>query len=134
MIDDSWFLELKSEFNKPYFTSLLKFIDEERKVKPIYPSENDVFACLTATPFYMVKVVILGQDPYCNFGQAHGLSFSVLPECKIPSSLANIYRELYNDLGILPAKHGHLLKWAKQGILLLNTILTVEEGKPWIAY
>lgn len=130
MLDSSWLLELNSEFDKPYFNSLLKFIEGERRYKSVYPSNDDVFASLNITPFYSVKVVILGQDPYCNFGQAHGLSFSVLPGCKPPSSLINIYKELYDDLGILPSKNGHLIKWATQGILLLNTVLTVEEGKP----
>ncbi|HIH2763767.1 MAG TPA: uracil-DNA glycosylase [Candidatus Azoamicus sp.] len=130
MIEKSWFLELKSEFEKPYFNSLLNFIEEERKVKSIYPSDDKIFDCFSATPFYKVKIVFIGQDPYCNFGQAHGLAFSVLPGCKIPSSLFNIYKELYNDLGIPPSKNGYLIKWAEQGILLLNASLTVEEGKP----
>ena len=130
MIESSWFLEFKSEFGKSYFSNLLKFIESERKVKNIYPSDDKIFNCFSATPYYKVKIVFIGQDPYCNFGQAHGLSFSVLPECKLPSSLINIYKELYMDLGVLPSKHGYLMKWASQGILLLNSSLTVEEGKP----
>jgi uracil-DNA glycosylase len=130
MIESSWFLEFKSEFGKPYFNNLLKFIESERKVKNIYPSDDKIFNCFGATPYYKVKIVFIGQDPYCNFGQAHGLSFSVLQGCKLPSSLINIYKELYMDLGVLPSKHGYLMKWASQGILLLNSSLTVEEGKP----
>ncbi len=130
MIEYSWDLELKSEISKPYFNTLLDFIKEERKIKNIYPSADNLFYCFQSTPFYRVKVVILGQDPYCNFGQAHGLSFSVLPGCRLPGSLLNIYKELHNDLGISPAKNGTLTYWAKQGVLLLNTVLTVEEGKP----
>ncbi|CAB3976313.1 uracil-DNA glycosylase [Candidatus Azoamicus ciliaticola] len=130
MIESSWFLELKSEFSKPYFNNLLKFVESERKVKNIYPSDDNIFNCLNAAPYYKVRIVLIGQDPYCNFGQAHGLAFSVLPQCKLPSSLMNIYKELYMDLGVLPAKHGYLMKWANQGILLLNSSLTVEEGKP----
>ncbi|HIH2762815.1 MAG TPA: uracil-DNA glycosylase [Candidatus Azoamicus sp.] len=130
MIEKSWFLELKSEFRKPYFNSLLNFIEAERKVKSIYPSDEKIFDCFNATPFYKVKIVLIGQDPYCNFGQAHGLAFSVLPGCKLPSSLVNIYKELYSDLGIFPSKNGYLIKWAEQGVLLLNASLTVEEGTP----
>jgi uracil-DNA glycosylase len=130
MIENSWFLELKSEFSKPYFNSLLKFISEERKLKNIYPADDEIFNCFNFTPYHKVRIVFIGQDPYCNFGQAHGLSFSVLPGCKLPGSLINIYKELYSDLGIFPSKNGSLVKWAHQGILLLNSTLTVEEGKP----
>lgn len=130
MIENSWFLELKSEFSKPYFNSLLKFISEERKLKNIYPADDEIFNCFNFTPYHKVRIVLIGQDPYCNFGQAHGLSFSVLPGCKLPGSLINIYKELYSDLGIFPSKNGSLVKWAHQGILLLNSTLTVEEGKP----
>lgn len=130
MIENSWFLELKSEFSKSYFNNLLKFIEVERKVKNIYPSDDKIFNCFSATPYHKVRIVFIGQDPYCKFGQAHGLSFSVLPECKLPSSLINIYKELYTDLGVFPAKHGYLMNWANQGILLLNSVLTVEDGKP----
>lgn len=130
MIEYSWNLELKTEISKPYFNMLLNFIEKERKIKNIYPSADNLFYCFRTTPFYRVKVVILGQDPYCNFGQAHGLSFSVLPGCKLPGSLLNIYKELHNDLGVSQSKVGTLTYWARQGILLLNTVLTVEEGKP----
>lgn len=129
-IEKSWHLKLQNEFLKPYFKSLCEVIKFERKFKIIYPLESDTFSCFNFVNFYDVKVVIVGQDPYCNANQAHGLAFSVLPKVKIPSSLVNIYKELYNDLGIIPSKNGNLENWAKQGVLLLNTVLTVEDGKP----
>ena len=109
---------------------LFKFIKNEYIYKTIYPKFENIFNCFNFTPIDDVKVVILGQDPYCLPNQAHGLSFSVLPGVPLPDSLKNIYKELYNDLGILNYKDGCLIKWARQGILLLNTILTVEKNKP----
>lgn len=129
-IDYSWYSKLYPEFSKPYFKDLLNFISIERKSRVIYPPDGDIFSCLKLTSFYDVNVVFVGQDPYCNIGQANGLAFSVNQKCKLPGSLVNIYKELYNDLGIKPAKHGNLVKWAQQGVLLLNTVLTVESGNP----
>jgi len=125
-----WYSQLSVEFNKLYMCKLYNFLCKERQNKIIYPASNDVFNCFKITPFDKVKVVILGQDPYCGENQAHGLSFSVLPGCQLPSSLINIYKELYDDLGILVKKNGCLVYWAEQGVLLLNSILTVEHGKP----
>ena len=125
-----WLSRLEGEFSKDYMISLRQFlIDEKRKGKEIYPSGENIFAALNSTPFSSVKVVILGQDPYHGPGQAHGLSFSVLPGVAPPPSLINIYKELYSDLGIPPARHGYLMSWAKQGVLLLNAVLTVEKHK-----
>lgn len=109
----------------------MQFLENEAKSsKIIYPAQEDIFQALNSTPFSSVKVVILGQDPYHGPGQAHGLCFSVKKGVKIPPSLANIYKELETDLGISPPNHGHLISWAQQGVLLLNNVLTVEDGKP----
>jgi uracil-DNA glycosylase len=129
LFDRSWCTRINSEFSKSYFRNLFNFINSERKSKIIYPSNELIFSCFNFTSFDDVKVVILGQDPYCG-GQAHGLAFSVVNGYKIPGSLFNIYKELYYDLGINPSKSGNLIKWAKQGVLLLNTVLTVEHGLP----
>ncbi|MEL0638167.1 uracil-DNA glycosylase [Marinomonas sp. TI.3.20] len=128
-LPSSWQTRLASEFDKDYMHSLTQFLAVERQKKSIYPEANDCFNALVETPFEQVKVVILGQDPYHGPGQAHGLSFSVKPGVKVPPSLVNIYRELTRDLGIPPAEHGFLNQWAKQGILLLNSVLTVEASK-----
>lgn len=129
-IEKSWYCKLYNELSKPYFKNLLSFIDSERKLKKVYPSPENVFSCFNFTSFYDVRVVIVGQDPYCNAGQATGLAFSVPTGVGLPISLLNIYRELYNDLGIYPSKNGDLINWSKQGILMLNCVLTVEDGKP----
>lgn len=132
-LQNSWYELLKDEFEKPYFKALQTKLEQERSDYPrqIFPTEELVFAALNACDFESVTVVILGQDPYPTPGFAHGLSFSVQPQItKIPKSLVNIYNELHADLGILPAKTGNLMHWASQGVLLLNTILTVRNGEP----
>ena len=130
MLIPSWQTRLADEFDKDYMRSLQQFLDGERKQgKVIYPAEAECFTALNKTPFEQVKVVILGQDPYHGEGQAHGLSFSVKPNVKVPPSLVNIYKELEMDLGISPAQHGFLAQWAEQGVLLLNSVLTVEASK-----
>lgn len=128
-IKNDWWEILKPEFDKHYYQDLHKFLVSEYQTKLIYPDMYHIYMAFELTPFYNVKVVILGQDPYHEPNQAHGLSFSVLPGVKIPPSLKNIYNELYNDLGIIPAVHGYLEKWASQGILMLNSILTVRNGQ-----
>ena len=128
-LEDSWLNELKSEFQKDYMLSLKSFLlDEKRKGKKIFPIGKEMFKAFNSTPFEEVKVVILGQDPYHNPGQAHGLCFSVPKGIKIPPSLINIFKELQTDLGISFPTNGCLLPWAKQGVLLLNSILSVELG------
>lgn len=130
MLEKSWQQCLDSEFEKPYMQQLRNFLREEKDQKKIiYPRSNQVFSALNLTPFGKVKVVILGQDPYHGKGQAHGLCFSVPKGVKPPPSLLNIYKELQNDLGIPIAKQGCLISWAKQGVLLLNSVLTVENGQ-----
>jgi len=133
LAEDSWKTILGSEFSKPYFSSLLKFVAEERanEKNKIYPAEHLVFNALNSCSFGTVRVVILGQDPYFNPGQAMGLSFSVPPGQTIPPSLRNIYKEMKEDpdLDFTPPKHGDLSKWAQQGVLLLNTVLTVRGGQ-----
>lgn len=129
-IEASWYAQLKAEFEQPYMQNLRAFLRQEKdKQKIIYPQSKNVFKAFEYTPIDKVKVVILGQDPYHGPKQAHGLCFSVLPQVAIPPSLQNIYKELYSDLGIPPANHGCLISWAKQGVLLLNSVLTVEGGK-----
>ena len=127
----TWSDILGSEKEQNYFKDLLQFLAKERAVgKIIYPAENEIFSAFRESPYKDIKVVILGQDPYHGAGQAHGLSFSVKPNVKPPPSLKNIFLELKNDLNIPMPKHGYLKKWANQGVLLLNTALTVEESKP----
>lgn len=129
-IEDSWRPYLEAEFEKSYMQELLGFLENETAAgKEIYPSEEKIFEAFRLTPLNKVKVVILGQDPYHGAGQAHGLCFSVQKKVKIPPSLVNIFKELKSDLGIDPPEHGHLENWAKQGVLLLNTVLTVEDSK-----
>lgn len=131
MANLSWKDVLGAEKQKPYFKKIMAHISQERqKGKTIYPPQNAIFNALKFTPYENVKVVILGQDPYHGAKQAHGLSFSVLPGIKPPPSLLNIFTELENDLKISKPNHGCLEKWAKQGVLLLNASLSVEEGKP----
>ncbi|MFN2394389.1 MAG: uracil-DNA glycosylase [Bacteroidales bacterium] len=128
-IEQSWKEVLYDEFRKPYFPVLKNFLIEEKKKFRIYPPGNRIFAALNHTPFYKVKVVILGQDPYHGPGQAHGLCFSVPKGVQIPPSLRNIFTELNNDLNIPVPKHGNLEKWADQGVLLLNATLTVRANQ-----
>jgi len=130
-LESSWLKVLKDEFEKPYMKNLSVFLNNEKKNnKIIYPPGSKIFNALNLTPFNSVKVIILGQDPYHGQNQANGLSFSVEIGNKIPPSLQNIFKELNSDLNILPSQHGDLSNWAKQGVLLLNTILTVESSKP----
>lgn len=129
-LSSEWKEKLNSEFEKQYFKDLLQFLEEEYKEKIIYPAKEHIFQALNECSYEDCKVVILGQDPYHQPGQAHGLSFSVLPGVKIPPSLRNIYKELNSDLGVEVPTSGYLNNWAKQGILLLNTVLTVREGEP----
>lgn len=129
MIDqlpNCWQTALADEFDKPYFVDLHEFVATERTKHQIFPPESDVFNALRFTPLDKVKVLILGQDPYHDDDQAHGLSFSVRRGIKVPPSLRNIYKERESDLGIPPAAHGHLEEWAQQGVLMLNTVLTVR--------
>ena len=139
MISNDWLPALKEEFSKDYYKRLFEFVKEEYSTHVIYPPSEDIFNALHLTPLKNVKVLILGQDPYHNEHQAHGLSFSVLPEQKdIPPSLQNIYKELHDDLNCDIPNNGYLKKWADQGVLMLNTVLTVRahqanshQGKGW---
>jgi len=140
-ISNDWLPVLDQEFRKPYYAELYKFVKKEYQTRKIFPPCGDIFNAFHFTPYSKVKVVILGQDPYHNEHQAHGLSFSVLPEVEkkdIPPSLVNIYKELRDDLGLYIPDNGYLKKWADQGVLLLNTVLTVRaheafshRGKGW---
>ena len=126
-INNDWLDALKEEFKKPYYKKLFETVNEEYRTRQIFPPADDIFNAFHLTPLHNVKAVILGQDPYHNVNQAHGLSFSVLPEQKeIPPSLQNIYKELHDDLGCYIPNNGYLKKWADQGVLLLNTVLTVR--------
>ncbi len=129
-IESSWLEVLKNEFTKPYFIQLADFIREEYKNHIIYPKGKDIFAAFDYTPFTKTKVVIVGQDPYHNEGQAHGLSFSVKDCPKLPPSLKNIFKELTTDIGNVTTADGNLDKWAQQGVLLLNATLTVRAHNP----
>ena len=129
-LNDSWKAPLQSEFDAPYMAALKSFLVAERaKGKRIFPKGSEWFHALDATPLEKVRVVILGQDPYHGEGQAHGLCFSVKPGVRPPPSLVNIYKEMKTDLGLEPPSHGNLEAWAKQGVLLLNAVLTVEAGR-----
>jgi len=125
-ITNDWKDVLADEFRKPYYIELFKKVKREYETGIVYPPSEDIFNAFHLTPFHKVKVVILGQDPYHQQGQAHGLCFSVKPEVAIPPSLVNIYQELKSDLQIQPPSHGYLEDWAKQGVLMLNTVLTVR--------
>lgn len=125
LIND-WKEALEREFEKPYYKDLRQFLIQEYKTKQVFPPMHDIFNALHYTPLSKVKVMILGQDPYHDVNQAHGLCFSVLPGQQPPPSLQNIYKELQEDLGCPVPKHGYLKKWADQGVLLLNTVLTVR--------
>lgn len=139
MIENDWLPAVNAEFHKPYYRELYRFVREEYSRGTVFPPADDIFNALHFTPLSEVKVLILGQDPYHNYHQAHGLSFSVLPDqTEIPPSLQNIYKELQTDLGCRIPNNGYLKKWADQGVLLLNTVLTVRahqanshQGKGW---
>ena len=138
MIQNDWLEPLNPEFRKPYYAELFKFVKEEYATRKVFPPADDIFNAFHLTPLHEVKVVILGQDPYHNDGQAHGLCFSVKPDVEVPPSLVNIYQELHDDLGCYIPNNGYLTKWAKQGVLMLNTVLTVRahqanshRGKGW---
>ena len=138
-ISNDWLPSIEGEFRKPYYKELYQFVKEEYSKHVVYPPSDDIFNALHLTPLKEVKVLILGQDPYINEHEAHGLCFSVLPEQKkLPPSLQNIYKELHEDLGCEIPNNGYLKKWAQQGVLLLNTVLTVRahesnshKGKGW---
>ncbi|WP_425515232.1 uracil-DNA glycosylase [Motiliproteus sediminis] len=129
-IEPGWLQQLGPEFEQPYMGALREFLQAEKAArKVIYPHSRDCFNALNYTPLDQVKVVILGQDPYHGPNQAHGLCFSVKPGVKVPPSLVNIYKELASDIGVQPVAHGYLESWARQGVLLLNAVLTVEQGQ-----
>jgi uracil-DNA glycosylase len=129
-LEPGWKAALSDEFAKPYMVKLKAFLEERKgQGARVFPKGSEYFRALDLTPLDKVRVVIIGQDPYHGEGQAHGLSFSVRPGVRIPPSLVNIYKELQADLGIPPARHGFLEHWAKQGVLLLNAVLTVEMGQ-----
>ena len=137
-IDNDWLPAISEEFKKPYYMQLYQFVKEEYSKTVVFPPSDEIFSALHLTPLSKVKVVIIGQDPYHNVGQAHGLCFSVRPEVDIPPSLVNIYKELQSDCGCRIPNNGYLVKWAEQGVLLLNTVLTVRahqanshQGKGW---
>ena len=137
-IDNDWLPAMNAEFKKPYYADLYKFVKEEYSKTAVFPPSEEIFSALHLTPLSKVKVVIIGQDPYHNVGQAHGLCFSVRPEVDIPPSLVNIYKEFQSELGCKIPNNGYLVKWAEQGVLLLNTVLTVRahqanshQGKGW---
>ena len=125
-IANDWLEPLSGEFKKPYYKELYQRVKHEYETRRIFPEPDDIFNAFQFTPLSKVKVVILGQDPYHNYGQAHGLCFSVKPDVEIPPSLVNIYQELHDDLGCEIPDNGYLKKWADQGVMLLNTVLTVR--------
>ena len=129
-LGNDWDNILKDEFEKPYYLALRQFLKSEYSARRIYPDMNDIFNALKYTSFKDTKVVIIGQDPYHGAGQAHGLCFSVKEGVQFPPSLRNIFKELYTDVGKEIPPHGELTQWAKQGVLLLNAVLTVREGEP----
>jgi len=126
----SWHTVLGTELDKPYFRALVAFLEEERRARTVFPPEGDVFNALRLTPYEKVMVLLLGQDPYHDDGQAHGLCFSVKPPTPPPPSLRNMFKELRDDLGGAVADHGDLSAWARQGVLLLNAVLTVVAHEP----
>lgn len=129
-IGNSWDALLADQFSAPYYLQLREFLKAEYRTGIVFPPPEDIFNALKATPYEKVKVVLLGQDPYHGEGQAHGMCFSVRKGVALPPSLKNIYKELERELGIPPATHGCLQKWAEEGVLLLNTVLTVRQGAP----
>lgn len=130
ILNNDWEAMLASEFEQPYYKELRQFLKEEYQGRTIYPDMYDIFNALRLTPFASTKVVILGQDPYHGPGQAHGLSFSVKPGVSTPPSLQNMFKELRDDLGCKIPNNGYLVRWAEQGVLLLNTVMTVREATP----
>ena len=126
---NDWDDLLKEEFGKPYYLKLREFLEKEYAEQTVYPQMNDLWTAFKLTPFHQVKVVILGQDPYHGPEQAHGLSFSVQPGVKIPPSLRNLFKELASDIGCPVPENGTLTGWAQQGVLMLNTVLTVRQGQ-----
>ena len=138
MIENDWLTELGQEFAKPYYKELYQFVLDEYNTTQVFPPADDIFNAFHLTPLSQVKVVIIGQDPYHNVGQAHGLCFSVKKGVDVPPSLVNIYKELHEDLGCFIPDNGYLVKWASQGVLMLNTVLTVRahmanshKGRGW---
>lgn len=129
-ISNDWLTPLKPEFSKPYYAKLYQKVKEEYNTRRIYPPADDIFNAFSLTPLEKVKAVILGQDPYHGEGQAHGLCFSVKPDVEIPPSLVNIFQELHDDLGCYIPNNGYLVKWTRQGVLMLNTVLTVRAHQP----
>ncbi len=129
-LEKTWQEKLKNEWQKPYLLDLGAFLAAERKSASVYPPSAEVFQAFNETPFDQVQVVIIGQDPYHGQNQAHGLSFSVKQGIKQPPSLKNIFKELQDDLGLAPPNHGCLSTWARQGVLMLNSVLTVRSGQP----
>ncbi|MBQ6494607.1 MAG: uracil-DNA glycosylase [Bacilli bacterium] len=129
LVGNNWDNLLQDEYNKDYFKKIVKFINKEYKEKTIFPPKDKILRALSLTSYDDVKVVILGQDPYHGIGEANGLSFAVSNGIKLPPSLKNIYKELYDDLGIKPSSFGNLECWAREGVLLLNAVLTVEKDK-----
>lgn len=138
-LEESWLSQLSADLEQPYMQHLRQFLAAEKRAgKRVFPQDSEIFSAFSSTPLDTVKVVILGQDPYHGEGQAHGLCFSVRPGVKVPPSLLNIYKELHANLGIAIPDHGNLEGWAKQGVLLLNSVLSVEcglaashQGKGW---
>ena len=126
----SWQRELANEFTQPYWAELQQFVATEREEHTIYPPAEEVYTAFRLTPYEEVRVFLLGQDPYPGKGQAHGLCFSVKPGVALPGSLRNMFKELNDDLGIPPSMNGYLVKWAEQGMLMLNAVLTVRAGEP----
>lgn len=131
LINNDWWPVLKPQFETANYQQLHNFLVDEYGHQQVYPEMHHIFEAFNWTPFSKVKVVILGQDPYHGPGQAHGCSFSVLPGVAVPPSLQNIYKELQADLGCSPVKHGYLRSWAEQGVLLLNSVLTVRAGQAY---
>lgn len=129
-IDSQWQEALKEEFQKDYYHELMAKVSEAYEHNQVFPPANEVFNALNLTPLSKVKAVIIGQDPYHDVGQAHGLCFSVKPGVKVPPSLVNIYKELHDDLGCSIPEDGYLVKWTTQGVLMLNTVLTVNAHEP----
>ena len=125
-INNDWLEALQGEFKKPYYKKLFETVNEEYRTRQIFPPADDIFNAFHLTPLHKVKVVILGQDPYHNVGQAHGLAFSVKPGVQTPPSLQNMYKELKDELDCFIPNNGYLVKWADQGVLLINTVLTVR--------
>lgn len=125
----NWKTFIEEEEQQPYFKLLNQYLKAEYENYRVFPPRDEIFNAFVYTPFDQVKVVLLGQDPYHGYGQAHGLSFSIANESKLPPSLQNIYKELADDLACFPVTHGYLKNWADQGVLLLNTVLTVREGE-----